>query len=94
MKLHLLFTTNTMSRHPKRRRTEYFTSQSQSFKRLPSFVDLYRHFAFVFVANYAIAKKETLDLLIEIRKQFSLPTYAENSALNKRTLYFTVVIIY
>ena len=55
-----------MPRHLKRRRTEYFTPQSMSFKRLPTFVDVYRHFVFVFVANYAIAKKETFDRLIEI----------------------------
>ena len=48
-----------MPRHPKRRRTEYFTPQSMSFKQLSTFVDVYRHFLFVFVANYAIAKKET-----------------------------------
>ena len=70
-----------MPRHPKRRRTEYFTSQSMSFKRLPTFVDVYRHFLFIFVANYAIAKKETLDRPIDIWKQSSLAKYAENQVL-------------
>ena len=72
-----------MPKHSKRRRTEYFTPQSMSFKLLPTFVDVYRNFVFVFVANYAIAKKETFDWLIEIWKQSSLPTSAENSALKK-----------
>ena len=48
-----------MPRHPKRHITEYLTPQSMSFKQLPTFVDVYLHFLFVFVANYAIAKKET-----------------------------------
>ena len=69
--------------HPKRRRTEYFTPQSMCFKHLSTFVDVYRHFVFVFVANYAIAKKESFDRLIEIWKQSSIPKYAENSALKK-----------
>ena len=60
IEIYFLFTTNTIPRHPKRRRTEYFTLQYMSFQRLPTFVDVYRHFVFVFVANYAIAKKETL----------------------------------
>ena len=57
--LYFLFTTNTMPKHPKRRRTEYFTPRSMFFKRLPTFADVYQHFLFVFVTNYAIAKKET-----------------------------------
>ena len=85
--LYFLFATNTMPRLPNRRITEYLTPQYMYFKRLPTFVDLYRHFLFVFVANYAIAKKETFDRLIEIWKQSSLPTYVENSALKKLTRY-------
>ena len=67
--------------------------QSMSFKRLPTFVYIYRHFVFVFISNYVIAKKETLDRLIEIWKPSSLPTYVENSALKKLTRYLDVVII-
>ena len=77
-----------MPRLPNRRITEYLTGQSMYFKRLPTFVDVYRHFLFVFVANYAIAKKESFDRLIEIWKQSSLPTYVENSALKKLTNNF------
>ena len=76
-----------MHRLPNRRIIEYLTPQSMYFKRLPTFVDVYRHFVFVFVANYAIAKKETFDRMIEICKQSSLPTYVENSALKKLTRY-------
>ena len=82
-----------MPRLPNRRITEYLTPQSMYFKRLPTFVDVYRHFLFVFVANYAIAKKETFDRLIEIWKQSSLPTYVENSALKKLTRYLDEVIL-
>ena len=82
-----------MPRLTNRRIIEYLTPQSMYFKRLPTFVDVYRHFLFVFVANYAIAKKETFDRLIEIWKQSSLPTYVENSALKKLTRYLDEVIL-
>ena len=45
-----------MPRLPNRRITEYLTPQSMYIKRLPTFVDVYRHFLFVFVANYAITR--------------------------------------
>ena len=82
-----------MPRLPNRRITEYLTPQFMYIKRLPTFVDVYRHFLFVFVANYAITKKETFDRLIEIWKESSLPTYVENSALKKRTRYLDEVIL-